>query len=223
MLLNNLREEVLETALRMLGDGIAHGSQGNVSALDCESGLIAITPSAIPYLDMKAEDICVIDRTRRVVEGRWKPTSEIALHMVFYENREDVTAVVHSHAPYCTVFAVTGQNLPSVLTEAASCLGGDVPLAPYCAPGSEELARAVFETAGSGPAALMAHHGLVTTGANLKQAYDATLAAETTARVVIMARSMGLKEIPLDPIENVVMRSLYLLHYHPTLLSGDQN
>jgi L-ribulose-5-phosphate 4-epimerase len=221
MLLKNLREEVLETALRMLSDGIAHGSQGNVSALDRESGLIAITPSAVPYTEMKAEDVCVVDRERRVVEGRWKPTSEIALHMIFYEKRGDVGAVVHSHAPYCTVFAVTGQGLPSVLTEAASCLGGPVPLAPYRSPGSEELARVVFETAGDGPAALMAHHGLVTSGANLAQAYDATLAAETTARVVILARSMGLKEIPLDPLENVVMRSIYLLHYHPTLAAGE--
>jgi L-ribulose-5-phosphate 4-epimerase len=220
MLLKNLREDVLETALRMLADGIAHTSQGNVSALDRDSGLIAITPSAIPYTEMKVEDVCVIDRARRVVEGRWKPTSEIALHMIFYERREDVAAVVHSHAPYCTVFAVTGQALPSVLTEAAACLGGEVPLAPYCSPGSEELARAVYDTCGAGPAALMAHHGLVAAGGNLAQAYDATLAAETTARVVIMARSMGLKEISLDPLENVVMRSIYLLHYHPTLIGG---
>jgi L-ribulose-5-phosphate 4-epimerase len=222
MLLNNLREEVLETALRMLADGIAHGSQGNISALDRESGLIAITPSAVPYTEMKTEDVCVIDRTRRVVEGRWKPTSEIALHMAFYERRNDVGAVVHSHAPYCTVFSVTGQSLPSVLTEAASCLGGEVPLAPYRSPGTEELARVVFETCDAGPAVLLAHHGLATVGANLVQAYDSTLAAETTARVVIMARSMGLKEIPLDPLENVVMRSIYLLHYHPTLLGGGE-
>lgn len=218
MLLKDLREKVLETGLRMVADGIAHGSQGNVSALDRDSDLIAITPSAIPYESMKVEDICIIDRNRRVVEGKWKPTSEIALHTIFYNNREDVGAVVHSHAPHVTVFAITNQSLPSVLTEAASCLGGPVPLAPYRSPGTEELADIVYETIAGGPAVMMAHHGLVTVDANLNQAYDATMAAETTARIVIMARSVGLKEISLDPMENAVMRSIYLLHYHPTLL-----
>ncbi len=220
MLLQELREQVLETALRMVADGVAHGAQGNVSALDRESGLIAITPSAIPYANMRVADIDVIDRYGRVVEGQWKPTSETPMHTVFYRERADVGAVVHSHAPYATTFALINTPLPVVLIEAATCLGGPVPVAPYRRPGTEEVGRIALDTMGEGVSVLLAQHGLLTVGASLHEAYDATLAAETTARLVIMARSMGQEPITLDPTEVVFMRGVYLHHYHPTSPAG---
>ena len=76
MLLKELREEVLEKAQQMITDGLAYGAGGNISALDPESGLIAITPSAIEYTKMKTADIVVIDKGGKVVDGKWKPTSE---------------------------------------------------------------------------------------------------------------------------------------------------
>ena len=217
MLLKELREQVLETGLRMVADQIAHGAQGNISILDPESKLIAITPSAIPYHALKVEDICVVDLSGKVVEGQWRPTSEMALHLVFYRNRLDVGAVVHSHAPYCSVFGITHEPIPMVLTEAATCLTGPVPVAPYRRPGSEEVAQVTYEAmAPRGVAAVMAHHGLVTVGATLAQAYDSTLAAETSARMVMMARSMGRQEVVLDAEECATMRQIYLTHYKPT-------
>jgi len=216
MLLKELREQIVELGNQLVRDGLAHGSQGNISALDVESGLIAITPSALPYALRKPEDIAVIDRQRHLIEGKWQPTSEIALHMKFYEQRPDVRAVVHSHAPYASVFAVIHEPIPSVLIEAALCLGGAVPVAPYARPGSEEVAEVTVRAMGAkGVACVMAHHGLVTVGATLKQAYEATLAAETTARIVIMARSMGAREFVLDATESAAMHEAYLKRYYP--------
>lgn len=207
MLLQTLREQIVQIGLRMVEDGLAHGAQGNISALDVETGLIAITPSAYPYYLRKAEDICVIDLQRNLVEGKWKPTSEIALHTIFYQKRKDVCAVVHSHAPNSTVFGVINEQIPAVLTEAAFYLTGSVPVAPYACPGSDEVAEVTYAAIGeSGSAAVMAHHGLLTVGDNLEHAYETTLAAEMTARIVIMARSMGAKEIPLDPVEGAIFR-----------------
>jgi L-ribulose-5-phosphate 4-epimerase len=214
MLLQELREKIVEIGNRMVEDGVAHGSQGNISAYDVESGLIAITPSAVPYRLRKAEDITVIDMDRKIVEGKWRPTSEIALHMIFYKRRKDVKAVVHSHAPHSTVFGVIHESVPSILTEAALCLTGPVPVAPYFRPGTEEVAELTYNAMGeNGAAGILAHHGLVTVAGNLEQAYDSTMAAETTARIVIMARSMGAKEINLDPAEAAAMREIYLTKY----------
>jgi len=214
MLLQEIREKIVEIGNRMVEDGVAHGSQGNISCYDTESGLIAITPSAVPYRFRKPEDITVIDIDQKIIEGKWRPTSEIAVHMIFYRRRKDVKAVIHSHAPYSTVFGVINEPVPSILTEAALCLTGPIPVAPYFRPGTQEVAELTFKAMGeNGAAGILAHHGLVTVAGNLDQAYDSTMAAETTARIVIMARSMGAKEINLDPAEGIAMREIYLTKY----------
>lgn len=215
MLLQSLREQVLETCLKMLADGLSKAAEGNVSARHPGSGFIVITPTAIPYVEMKPEDLCVINAQQNRIEGDWKPTSELALHTIFYQRRPDVNAVVHTHAPYASVFAVSGEPLPMVLTESAMLLGGDVPVAPYRTPGSVELAEATADTLGAGPAAIMAHHGLISVGNDLSSAYAATLAAEQTARMVCMVRAMNAPLNVLPPDVTARLRSTYLEKYHP--------
>lgn len=216
MKLEFLRQEVLETALQMVTDGLVFGAGGNISALDRESGLLAITPSAIDYHKMTPEDVVVIDRHGKVVEGRWKPTSEMPMHTIFYRERDDVGAVVHTHAPYASIFAVINEPVPMVITEAALCLGGPVPVAPYTRPGTEELARVALETMDQGVAVLLGQHGLITVGPNLGQAYSSTIATEMSARLTFMARSMGAEPQLLNLEEVAELRQLYLRHYHPT-------
>jgi L-ribulose-5-phosphate 4-epimerase len=215
MTIENLCSEVFEIAKQLVPDGLAHGAQGNISACDRASGLVAVTPSAIPYRVMKLDDIVVTDLFGKVVKGKWTPTTEIKMHTIFYRERKEVNAVVHTHAPYASVFCITHEQIPPVLTEAASCLTGPVPVAPYRAPGSAELAQIVLDTIGSGVAVLLAQHGLLTVGASLAEAYDSTLAAENTARLVIWARSMGSKVITLDPEIQAQVRQSYTTYYHP--------
>lgn len=216
MLLKSLREQVIEICLQMLSDGFSLVSEGNVSARDPESGLIAITPTAVPYLKMITKDVCIIDINGKQIKGKWRPTSEVALHTILYQRRADVFAVVHTHAPYASTFAISGEPLPMVLTESAMVLGGDVPVAPYSAPGTLELAEATAAALGAGPAALMAHHGLISVGVDLSNAYEATLAAEQSARMVYMMRSMNAAFKPLPPEVVAGLHSTYQKKYHPT-------
>jgi len=216
MLLAEYRQEVLEKAKQMVIDGLAYGAGGNISAQDPETGLIAITPSAVEYVRMSAEDIVVIDEHGKVIEGKWKPTSETPMHTIFYREREDVHAVVHTHAPYASVFAIIDEPVPMVVTEAALCVGGPVQVAPYTRPGTDELAHVVLETMGSGVSVLLGQHGMITVGHNLSEAYAATIATEVSARLTIFARSMGATPLALDLEEVAQLRELYLKHYHPT-------
>ena len=214
MLLKELREQVIETCLKMLEDGVAFGTQGNVSAFDRQKGLVAISPSALRYQTMKPEDICVVDLAGKAVESKWKPTSELFLHLIFYNKRSDVQAVVHTHALYCTTFSAINEPVPLILNEAAMNLTGPIPVAPYERPGSKELAEVTLKAMGpDGVAAIMLHHGLVTVGADLAAAYETTLAAEMTAHTVILARSMGKEVIPMDPAECAHLREVYLTTY----------
>ena len=210
---HDLKESVWSYARQMVTDGIAHRAQGNISLRQAESGLIAVTPSAIPYDRLQIDDIVVVDLDGRVVEGPWKPTSELLLHLAFYRARAEVGAVVHSHAPYATLFGVIGEALPMLLTEAAACLGGPVPVAPYARPGTQELADGAVRIADRGSAVILANHGLVTVGPDLSSAYDATLAVETTARIAWMARAMGagVNELPAEEV--TAFRAAYLSKY----------
>jgi L-ribulose-5-phosphate 4-epimerase len=216
MLLATLRQKVLETALQMIRDGLAFGAGGNISARDSESGLIAITPTAIEYTRMSPEDVVVIDEYGKNVEGAWKPTSETPMHTIFYREREDVGAVVHTHAPYASVFAICNAEIPMVVTESALCIGGHVPVAPYVRPGTEELARTVLEAMGTGVAVLLAQHGMIAVGSDLHAAYATTIATEVSARLTLLARSAGLQPNTIDQTEVTELRQLYLQQYHPT-------
>jgi L-fuculose-phosphate aldolase len=215
MLLKELREEVLEKSLQMIQDGLAFGAGGNISALDHESGYLAITPSAIEYTKMKPEDVVVVDKEGKLVEGKWKPTSESPMHTIFYRERDDVGAVVHTHAPHASIFAIINEPIPMVVTESALCLGGPVKVDPYVRPGTDDLARSVLEAMGSDVAVLLGQHGLITVGHNLDEAYSSTIAAEVSARFTIMARSMGAEPMHLEQSEVSFLRELYLKHYHP--------
>ncbi len=211
MLLKELRQQVVEFGCKMYDEKLVRDGQGNISVLDEESDYVVITPSAIPYNSRKPEDICVIDRNRRLIEGNFPVTTEIALHTVFYQQRQDIRAVVHSHPLYSTAMGVIGESeMPVVLNEAAFHLGASLPVASYGRPGTEELAMITVDATGSGVGAIMAHHGLVTVGSSLISAYNATLAAEDTARVVILARSMSGRVIPMEAEEASALREIYL-------------
>jgi ribulose-5-phosphate 4-epimerase/fuculose-1-phosphate aldolase len=215
MLLKELREKVYYYCTALPKYELGHGSQGNISALDPETGLIAIKPSAINYDVMKPEDICVVDKFGNHVEGKWKSTSETPMHTIFYRERPDVGAVIHTHAPYATVFGVINEPIPPILTEASTGIGGPVRVAAYQTPGTDALAQGALTEMGNDVCIILAHHGLLAVGLDLEKAFDTTLAVETSARLVILARSMGAKVNTIPQSEIDLLRKMYLEKYHP--------
>ena len=214
MLLPELRESVLRYAQQMLTDRLVSAREGNVSALDRESGLLAITPSAVEYTTMKPEDIVVIDKDGEIIEGHYNPTSEYPMHTLFYRKRPDVGAVIHSHAPMASVFAATYETLPLVLTESAGTIGHPVKVAPYTSAGSAELGEICLDVMGdNGTAVLMGSHGLLVVGGNLANAYSSTHGVEDNARVVIYARASGATPHALSDELVATMREHWLAGY----------
>lgn len=220
MLLAELRHQVFAYAKQMAADALAHGAQGNISALDQATGLIAVTPSAADYATMTADDIVVIDRTGTVVEGRWKPTIETPLHTLFYQRRPDVGAVIHCHAPYVSGFAAALRPVPVVLLETACAVGAEIPCAPTMPSGTAEFAALMLDTIGTRQAAVMGQHGLVVCGQNLKRAYAAAIAVEDSARAYIFARQLGSDPAPLPPDQCAELHQWWLASYKPTALTS---
>lgn len=193
MRLQPQREAVVAACRHLLTSGLVTGTSGNISVRDTGSGLLAVSPSGTDYLSMTAEDVAVMDIDGQVVDGRLAPTTEAVMHLGIYAARPDVGAVVHTHSPFATTFAVLGEPVPAVHYILAKA--GDVRVAPYARYGTTQIARACVETLGEDDGVLLANHGVVAVGDGLGSAMAVAEAIEFTAEVTWRARSIGVPNV----------------------------
>lgn len=188
-----IRDAVWRTARAMHREGLVRLSEGNVSAR-CGGGRVAVTPTSLPYADMTADDIVVVDADGTRLFGERRPTSELPMHLGLLAALPEVGAVVHTHSPYAVAFAACGRPVPAVIAGEASLVGGEVPVARLAAPGSPDMATAVMEVLRAAPgrrAVLLQSHGLVAFGAGLDEALAVALYAEQMAQTTALARLIG--------------------------------
>lgn len=190
MLLEKERREVLHFCRLLQSRQLVKGTGGNVSVLNREKGLVAISPSAVPYETMRVEDVTVIDLEGRHVEGPYAASSEKLMHLGCYRARQDVGAVIHAHALYATVLACMGRDLPPFYYLQAYT-GGATKCIPYYTFGSPELAAAVAEHLGQSNALLLGNHGLLTVGATAEQAFGAAELTEYAAELYVHILKAG--------------------------------
>ncbi len=197
-----LQQQVVNAAKNMMTDGLASGSFGNVSAVDREHDLLAITPSGVLYDAMKPEDICLLHLDGSAVEGaanRYKPSSELPMHCAVYAVRPDCNAVMHTHSAYCTAYASSGKQLGPIIGEMGMIAPGTVPLVSYYQPGSEALAQKTAEALRESNGCLMANHGAVTVADTMERAYMLAQILEDGARAACLAVQIGaVQEIPAE-------------------------
>ncbi|MCI9330993.1 MAG: aldolase [Oscillibacter sp.] len=191
MLLQEERELVVEYGKKMSAAGLSTGTSGNISIYAPEHGLLAISPSGIGYFDTRPEDVVVMDLEAKIVEGTRKPSSEWALHTLFYKRKPHVRSVVHTHSMYCTTFAVLGRPLQAVHYAIAGAGAAEVPCTPYYPFGTLELAEAAVETAGKCDAVLLGNHGLVACGKDMAGAYGLALNLEYVAELQYRTLCIG--------------------------------
>lgn len=193
-----IREDVCYWAKELERRGLVVGTAGNVSGRDTDRGVLWVTPSGLPYASMAPEDLVAVDpATGAVVEGQRRPTSELSLHVLIYQAHPAVGAVVHTHSPYATMFAVAGRPIPPVHYLMAD-LGPAVPLVPYARFGSQELAAAAAAALSGAHAALLAHHGAIAVGATPAEAFRRAELLEWLAHVAWGAALLG-EARPLPP------------------------
>ena len=192
-----LKEQVCDWAKRAYHDGLFEGTCGNLSAFDQEQGIVVITPSGLSYDRYRPEDMVVIDLEGKVLEGNYPPSSEWIMHTMVYRKKTEVGAVIHTHSPYASAFAVRHEAIPAILIEMIPTLGGDVPLAEFGMPGTEEVgAQAVKVLDGRG-GCLLANHGVLAVGGSLEQAFVRAGYVENAAMICSIAISSG-SIVPLD-------------------------
>lgn len=189
--LASAKRQVLETAKKAYKEGLMAGTSGNMSVYLREYGLMAITPSSYDYSIMEEKDIVVTDLQGNVAEGWLKPSSEWRLHAEIYINLSHVNAVVHTHSPYATSFAVVRKEIPVILIEMEPFIKGSIEVSPYALQGSAQVGLNAVPILRRKNACLMANHGVVAVGETIAQAYINSVYTEDAAKIYHMALSVG--------------------------------
>lgn len=126
-MLEKLKEEVCQANLDLVKHGLVIFTWGNVSGIDREQGLVVIKPSGVSYDGMSPDDMVVLDLDGKVVEGKYKPSSDTATHLVLYKNFKNIGGIVHTHSEWATSWAQAGVAIPNVGTTQADYFYGEIP------------------------------------------------------------------------------------------------
>lgn len=126
-MLEELKTQVLKANLALAKHGLVTFTWGNVSGIDREKGLIVIKPSGVEYSTMTVEDMVVVDLEGRLVEGKWKPSSDTPTHLELYKAFHSIGGVVHTHSRWATSWAQAGRGIPAYGTTHGDYFYGEIP------------------------------------------------------------------------------------------------
>ncbi len=193
-----LKQAVSEGGMTLFNQGLTVGTWGNISIRDMETGLIYIKPSGMPYPDITPDDIVVLNKDYKIVDGTRKPSIEYNFHIGIYNAREDVNCVIHYHPVYSSVFGVLNEDIPGVSEDFVQLVGDKIINCDYALPGTKELAVNLVKAIGDRNAAMIPNHGTVCVGGDFKTAMKTIFVVEKTAHIYILARSIGTPHLISD-------------------------
>jgi L-fuculose-phosphate aldolase len=172
----------------------AHGwvaaTDGNIS-VRLDPKRVLTSPTAISKGMMTPDDLVITDLDGKKLAGRRNPSSELAMHLLIYQRRPDIHAVVHAHPIVATGFAAAGLPLNKALISEVVLALGCIPVARYGTPGTPELTDALEPLVQNYDSILMANHGVVSYGADLLSAYFRMETTEHFARVSLVTELLG--------------------------------
>jgi L-fuculose-phosphate aldolase len=218
-----LKEQMCEIGRRIWHKGFCAGNEGNHSYRIGENRVLC-TPTGISKGFLKPDDICTVDMEGKQVAGKRKRTSEILMHLAIYKARPDVKAVVHSHPPHATAFAVAGVELPTCIHPEAEVFLGAVKTAKYVTPGDTRLGESLLPYVKDSNTILLQNHGTVTYDVDLEGAYYKLEIVDAYSRILLLAKQIG----SIRPLDGNEMKELLELKQkfgldEPRLKDGGKN
>jgi L-ribulose-5-phosphate 4-epimerase len=218
-MLERLKREVLEANLLLPKHGLVTFTWGNVSGIDREQGLVVIKPSGVPYEELKAEDLVVLNLEGEIVEGTLRPSSDTPTHLALYRAFPQIGGIVHTHSAWATSWAQAGRTIPALGTTHADYFYGEIPCTRPLT--QEEISRAyeletgnviieTFKNEGidpvAMPAVLLAGHAPFSWGKDARQAVHNAVVLEEVAK-------MALQTFQLNPQMQPIGQFLLDKHY----------
>ena len=207
-MLDKLKTVVYKANLDLVKNGLVVHTWGNVSGRDKESGLIVIKPSGVSYESMKPDDMVVIDQKGKVIEGKFKPSTDAPTHLLLYKAYESLGGVVHTHSSYATSWAQAGRAIPPFGTTHADHFYGEVPCTRVLTKKEIEndyeinTGKIIIEKMGDNnpltvPSVLVNGHGPFCWGKDAENAVYNAVALEEIAKMAFYTVMLGKTE-PID-------------------------
>jgi L-ribulose-5-phosphate 4-epimerase len=208
MLLQTLREEVLDANLELVRRGLVLYTFGNASGIDRSQGLVAIKPSGVPYDELKPEHMVVTDLTGKIVEGTLRPSSDLPTHLELYKCFPAVGGVAHTHSEFATAWAQAEKPIPCFGTTHADSFHGPIPVTARLTPSQIEgdyeletgvaICRVFSELDPLAiPAVLVAGHAPFCWGKTAAEAAHHAVILEYIARMAAHTLSINAESRPL--------------------------
>lgn len=185
----NFKKEIITTCLKMNDLGINQGTSGNISCR-WKKGML-ITPSGLPYDQLRTRDIIYVNFKDDTTEGPHKPSSEWRFHRDILVKRKDINAVVHTHSNYATAMAIQHLDIPAIHYMIAAAGGMRIACADYATFGTQELSNNVLAALENRLACLLAHHGMIALGISIAKALWLAIEVETLAKQYSLANQYG--------------------------------
>jgi L-ribulose-5-phosphate 4-epimerase len=191
MILEELRTQVLQTALLLPKYNLVWMAGGTVCARDQQTGYVVVTPSGLDYESLTPDDMTVTDMDMNLIEGRFRPSVALNLWTGFMRARPELNAVVHTHSPYATAFSVVYEQIPVITETMADWFGQPVKVTRYLSVEDPEFSTLPVEVMGDGYAVLLGNHGPITVGKTLEHALERAVTLEEAARTYSIARTIS--------------------------------
>jgi L-fuculose-phosphate aldolase len=170
--------------------GFIVACEGNLS-VRLDSTRILTTPTCMNKGMLAPNDLVIIDLDGHHISGERKASSELLMHILFYQMRPEVNAVCHAHPRAATGFAVAGRALDQALLPEVIIGLGQIPLVRYATPGTPDLSAAIEPYVLHYDALLLANHGAVTCGPDLLNAFFRMETIEHFAEITLAAETAG--------------------------------
>ena len=215
-ILQDLKEQVISTAKEMFDVGLIKSTFGVVSVRIPNADYIIITPSGFCKARVAIENLCIVDLDGNLIQGKFRPSSETSMHVYIHKQLHDANAVLHTHSPAATAFAIAQKEIPCVSTEQSFAFGSRIPLVEeYFCPGTQDTLKleSIISALKKAKAALLKKHGVIIVGRDLEEALNNAIVVEDIATTVLYTFILGGFPSELTPEEIEEVRKFRLTRY----------
>lgn len=189
-----LAKKLVKAGKELYEQGLVKGNSGNISARIPNKDYFLIKPSGASMRFLKSEELILIDLQGNKIRGELNVSLETPMHAAVYKARDDVHAIVHTHAPTATAFGIAKTEVLPLQVEMFKLLPNGVPVIPFETPGSEILAEAVQKKISDYDAVILENHGVVTVGSTIEAACNFSKMIEEAAKIQLIATTLAGKD-----------------------------
>ncbi len=146
-------------------------------------GNLLTNPWELAWDEVTASDILTLDPRGQVIAGDWNVTPALGLHLKLHEARPDIHVIIHNHARWSGIWANL-HRVPPVYDQSGGYVDGPLPLYNEYAGtfDGEDATAAAVSALGDAKWALLANHGALVVGENLRQAHLRAITLEWRSR-----------------------------------------